>query len=185
MNKHAKWAGLLMPLLLVVVMGCGDVPPPPQTSQPGPPPSPPQRRQARIDPTNANPYAAPANSAAPHAEPGQGAGPSTPGNGHLIEAKTGVGAKGRNYGGGIITEPIRQKFRAEQWVALEVQVPKALQLFEATEGRLPSTHEEFIKKIIVANQIALPKLPPGQEFVYVPEKGKLMVFVPDEKAGEK
>jgi hypothetical protein len=95
-----------------------------------------------------------------------------------VKAETGVGAKGRDYGGGVITEPVRQYFRAPQMVAFNVQIPHALQLWEATNGRSPASHEEFMQEIIAANQIKLPELPPGERYVYDPEKKELFVERP-------
>lgn len=95
-----------------------------------------------------------------------------------VVAETGVGAKGRDYGGGVITEPVRQYFRAPQMVAFNVQIPHALQLWEATNGRSPASHEEFMQEIITANQIKLPMLPPGEKYVYDPEKKELFVERP-------
>ncbi len=95
-----------------------------------------------------------------------------------VVAETGVGAKGRDYGGGVITEPVRQYFRAPQMIAFNVQIPHALQLWEATNGRSPASHEEFMQEIITANQIKLPMLPPGEKYVYDPDKKELFVERP-------
>jgi hypothetical protein len=53
-----------------------------------------------------------------------------------------------------------------------------MQLYEATNGKKPTTHEEFMEQIIRANQIVLPELPAGQRYVYDPETGELMVEKP-------
>ena len=56
-------------------------------------------------------------------------------------------------------------------------------LFKASEGHLPKTDEEFMDKIINANHIQLPPLPPGSSYVYDPSKGEigeLMVAKPRE-----
>lgn len=92
------------------------------------------------------------------------------------EAKAGVGEKGRGYGGGIITEPIHQKFTIEQRLVFEIQIPKAMQLYKAMhDNQAPKTHEAFMKEIIKANSIALPQLPEGDKYVYDPNLEKLMV----------
>jgi thiol-disulfide isomerase/thioredoxin len=93
----------------------------------------------------------------------------------LFEAKAGVGKKGRGYGGGIYTEPLKARWTIEQKLVFDVKIPKALSLFQATNERYPNSHKEFMKEIIEASSIELPELPAGQEYVYVPEKGKLMV----------
>src|SRR5687768_6726067 len=93
----------------------------------------------------------------------------------LVPAEAGVGKKGRGYGGGIVSEPIRQKFILEQKIVLEFAVVQALQLYEAEKGYAPKSHEEFMKDIIEANQIHLPELPAGDEYVYDPMAKQLMV----------
>ncbi|HET6424881.1 MAG TPA: hypothetical protein VFG20_14420 [Planctomycetaceae bacterium] len=51
----------------------------------------------------------------------------------------------------------------------------ALRLFEATEGRYPNSHEEFMTAIIKANNIQLPVLPGGKQYQYDVENHKLVV----------
>ncbi len=63
-------------------------------------------------------------------------------------------------------------------MVFEIQVPHALQLYEATNGRKPATHEEFMEQIIKANQIELPELPAGQRYIYDSQTGELMVEKP-------
>jgi hypothetical protein len=65
-------------------------------------------------------------------------------------------------------------------IAFEIMVPQALQLYAATEGNYPKTHQEFWEKVIVANQLEtqLPQLPEGHRYVYDPEKKELMVERP-------
>jgi len=92
-------------------------------------------------------------------------------------AEVGVGKKGRNYGGGVVSEPIRAMFRTEQRMQL-LQVKQAMQLYKASNGYLPKTHEIFMKEIIEANSIQLPELPEGERYVYDPEQGELMVERP-------
>lgn len=91
-------------------------------------------------------------------------------------AKVGVGKKGRNYGGGLITEPASQYWKAKERIAFEIQIPHALQLYKAlNDFKAPKTHEEFMEKIIKEQKIELPELPPGRKYVYDPEKEQLMV----------
>lgn len=56
----------------------------------------------------------------------------------------------------------------------------SLDLFNATEGRYPNSHEEFMTTIIQANQIALPELDPGVEYLYDPEDHQLKVWRPED-----
>ena len=91
------------------------------------------------------------------------------------DAVTGVGKKGRNYGSDPISTPIQALHRSKERLALAVEIPKGLQMFEAVEGRKPNSHDEFMEKIVKANQIQLPELPTGDVYVYDPQTGKLMV----------
>jgi hypothetical protein len=98
----------------------------------------------------------------------------------LVEAKKGVGLKGRSldeYSGPIVT-PAKTYFAAKERIAFEIEVPHALSLYEASNGHAPKTHEEFMTNIIQANRIKLPVLPPGHEYVYDPEQKQLMVKRP-------
>lgn len=90
-------------------------------------------------------------------------------------AKEGVGEKGRNYGGGLITEPASQYWKAKERIAFNIQIPKAMQLFKLTNGSAPKSHDEFMEKIIEPGRIELPQLPPGRRYVYDPKSEKLMV----------
>jgi hypothetical protein len=56
----------------------------------------------------------------------------------------------------------------------------SLDLFNASEGRYPNSHEEFMAAIIQANQIALPELDPGVEYLYDPEDHQLKVWRPED-----
>jgi hypothetical protein len=99
-----------------------------------------------------------------------------------VVADTGVGEKGRAYGGGIVTEPVRQYFRAPQMVVFDIEIPKAMSLFKAgNDNKGPMSHDEFMKRIIEESQIKLPKLPPGEKYVYDPETEQLMVERPAPK----
>lgn len=99
-----------------------------------------------------------------------------------IVADTGVGAKGRDYGGGIITEPVRQYFRAPQMVVFDIQIPQAMNLYKASnDNKAPASHDEFMTHIIQANQIKLPRLPDGEKYVYDASTEQLMVERPAKK----
>ncbi len=97
-----------------------------------------------------------------------------------VKAEAGVTGKGTTYGGGIVTEPVRQYFRVQERVVFEIQIPQALNLYKATNDRLPATHDEFWKEIIVANNLEskMPKLPEGHKYVWDPQAGELMVTRP-------
>lgn len=99
-----------------------------------------------------------------------------------VPAEVGVGVKGRKLDDPhlvqMIVTPARALFRTRERVVFEVQIPHAMQLYEATNGRKPRSHDEFMQEIIGFNQIQLPELPPGQRYVYDPESGELMVERP-------
>ena len=66
-------------------------------------------------------------------------------------------------------------------IAFEIAVPQGLALFNASEGRNPESHEEFMEKVINFNQIKLPELPQGHKYVYDPKTNELMVERPKPK----
>jgi hypothetical protein len=45
-------------------------------------------------------------------------------------------------------------------------IAHALNLFQASEGRYPDSHEEFMTRIIQENNIRLPVLPGGKKYQY-------------------
>ena len=95
------------------------------------------------------------------------------------KADVGVGKKGRNYGGGIISEPVRSYFRTGQRIVFQIQIPKAMQTYKAmNDGKAPPDHETFMKEIIEENGISLPELIEGESYFYDAEKEELMVQRP-------
>ncbi|GHT35963.1 hypothetical protein FACS189427_06560 [Planctomycetales bacterium] len=105
-----------------------------------------------------------------------------------VKAEVGAGKKG-HYGqkGGetatdIITVPVATLFRAKEMTAYRIQVPQALQLYKAmNDGKGPASNEEYMEKIIKANNIPLPELPDGQRYVYDPETEELMIEKPKQQ----
>jgi len=94
------------------------------------------------------------------------------------KAGVGVGIRGdslRNEEGvgKIIASPAVTYFNIREKAVFEIQIPHALNLFKAIEGRVPKTHEEFIEKIVKANSISLPQLKPGMKYRYRPELGDI------------
>jgi len=84
------------------------------------------------------------------------------------KAAVGMGEKGRGYGGdNVITVPLRAYWNVKEQLAIDL-MKHAVDLFKASEGRLPKTQDEFMEKIIKANDIRLPQLPEGQRYVYDP-----------------
>jgi hypothetical protein len=91
------------------------------------------------------------------------------------KAEVGVGVRGdRIESGGIYTTPAKAYFTVRERLTF-LQVEQALQFFRGAEGRAPQSNDEFMQKVIQANQIQLPELPPGSRYVWDPQKGELMV----------
>ena len=95
--------------------------------------------------------------------PGAGLSGTMPG-GPGVPAGVGVGAQGRSLDNesGVLVQPAKSLFATRERMVFQVSIPQALQLFEATEGRKPKNHDEFMTKIIQANNIELPRLPEGR-----------------------
>jgi hypothetical protein len=98
----------------------------------------------------------------------------------IVEAKKGVGLKGRSLDEheGIVVTPVKALFAAKERAAYDIQVPQALNLYDAANGGPPKTHEEFMEGVIKANNIKLPELPAGHEYWYDPQAKQLMVKRP-------
>jgi hypothetical protein len=97
-----------------------------------------------------------------------------------VKAQVGVGKQGRSLDnetgiGKMVSAPVSAFFAVKERVAFDIQIPQALGLYRATEGRFPKSHEEFMEKIIKANQIKLPDLPAGMVYRFNPELGELWV----------
>jgi hypothetical protein len=60
----------------------------------------------------------------------------------------------------------------------KMYIEHAVDLFNASEGRYPKDHEEFMTKIIKANNIKLPVLPAGWKYAYDVPNHKLEVVRP-------
>jgi len=86
-------------------------------------------------------------------------------------------AKGK-YDVNLFTQPASAYFTVKDQVVFQVQIPKAMQIFDLTKGRKPTTHEEFMTEIIARNGIKLPELLLDHRYVYDPKRGELMVERP-------
>jgi len=94
------------------------------------------------------------------------------------KAGVGVGIRGdslRNEEGigKIIASPAVTYFNVREKAVFEIQIPHALNLYKALEGKLPKSHEEFMDKIVKANGIQLLELKPGMKYRYRPDQGDL------------
>jgi hypothetical protein len=123
------------------------------------------------------PVSQPASSSQPAA-----AAPSDP-NVERVKAEKGVGIKGRSLDEyeGVIVTPAKTLFSVREDLIFK-SITHALNLFNASEGRYPESHEEFMEKIVKFNNIKLPELPPGHKYVYDPEANELMVERPKLKS---
>jgi hypothetical protein len=102
-----------------------------------------------------------------------------PGGGTIVgPAQVGVGEKGRGYGTGPIATPAAAYFAARERIAFEIHIPHAMQLYKASNGSAPKTHQEFEQKILRENRIELPQLRPGEYYQYDPAGEQLMVMKP-------
>ena len=79
---------------------------------------------------------------------------------------------------GVIVTPAKSLFAFQERAVFQIQLPQAIRLFEATNGRKPKSHDEYMASIIKANNIKLPELPQGQKYHYDVQRGELMVYKP-------
>lgn len=98
------------------------------------------------------------------------------------KAEVGVGEKGNDLSEGLVSTPVKAYFRAQEQVAFNIQIPSNMQLFKATNGSAPKSHEEFMQKIIKEGMIKLPELPAGHSYLYDPATEQLMVEHPQVSA---
>lgn len=167
MKKTRNWGGLTFGaglLALCAVCGCSEPIPVPtsdaeSTQETAATTSETSADAATTSETNADAAGATENAAEPEAE--------------YVEKKADVGATGKGEYGvtseepmSIVTVPASTYFKAQEMAVFRMQIPSAMNLFQASEGRYPNSEEEFMTKIIKANQIVLPKLPEGDVYFY-------------------
>ncbi|MEZ6062180.1 MAG: hypothetical protein R3C19_17715 [Planctomycetaceae bacterium] len=73
-----------------------------------------------------------------------------------------------------VTGPLEALPGAKQQIS-ELAIQHAVDLFQATNGRYPKDHDEFMTQVIQANNMRLPVLPKGQRYEYDVANHKLMV----------
>src|SRR5262249_17905448 len=101
-------------------------------------------------------------------------------NTETVKAGVGVGQKGRSldqYEGALVT-PAKAYFAVREKAVFQIQIPQAMQFYQAEAGETPKTHEVFMEQGIAKNSIKLPELPPGHVYQYNPETAELMVVRP-------
>lgn len=76
--------------------------------------------------------------------------------------------------GNPLTYALEARESALEQVA-HLPVMQAVNLFHATEGRYPKDHDEFMTKVIKANNIKLPPLTAGKRYEYDVENHTLVI----------
>lgn len=77
-----------------------------------------------------------------------------------------------------VTDPITGPLEILKKVRVQLptlQIEHALNLYNASEGNYPKTHEEFMTQIIKANNLVLPQLPGDLSYQYDVENHKLVI----------
>jgi hypothetical protein len=92
-------------------------------------------------------------------------------------AEPGVDRRGTRYGGGFITEPVSQYWGMRESMTFK-NIEHAMNLYNATNGNYPRTHQEFMEQIIQPGRISLPPLHDGETYFYDPESHELKVRKP-------
>lgn len=126
------------------------------------------------------PPKAPVASSLPPPPPAPPAPPPPAPEVERVKAEVGVGVKGRSLDEyeGVVVTPAKTLFAFKEKAVFDIQIPQALQLFNASEGRNPESHEEFMEKIVKFNNIKLPELRQGERYVFDPATNELMVERP-------
>lgn len=139
---------------------------------------PPANETAQPDPSNTAPPAGGGYGAPPAKDEtyGQGAAiklKSEVDNPELAKAEGGVGKRGQGYGGGIITEPVRQYFILQDRIKF-INMQNTLKVYRAEHNNQnPPTIQEFVDQILTPSGVVLPELSPGQFYVYDPSAKEL------------
>jgi len=95
-----------------------------------------------------------------------------------IAAQVGVGRRGHLDPQGrisIYSSSVNAFFRTRENLTYNVQIPHAMNLYKATHGRAPRTHEEFWREIIQINNLRMPELNEGYTYEYDPQTEELYV----------
>jgi len=77
-----------------------------------------------------------------------------------------------------VTDPVTGPLEILKKVRIQLptlQIEHALNLYNASEGHYPKTHDEFMTQIIQANRLTLPQLPPDLQYQYDVTNHKLVI----------
>ncbi|MBN2579815.1 MAG: hypothetical protein JXB10_12580 [Pirellulales bacterium] len=177
---------ILSMLFLGLILGCNDpganppsTPAPPAAKAAPPSELPPPPTSVSVPSEQETPPPPPRQAETP-TPPGRSETPAqTPPPPGMIREKAdvGSGAKG-HYGPGVVTTPAATYWRIRENIAYRINIPHAIQLFEASEGRPLKSEKEFWDRIIKENRIHLPELPPGHRYFFDLKAKELMVEKP-------
>jgi hypothetical protein len=160
---------ILLALLLAVTFGCNESPQVPAT----PPPTKPAVSLPPPPPPSSSTEAASAAPPSAAKEPGSDVPPG------MVREKADIGSgKKGHYEEDIVSTPAAVYWQTRENVAFRIQIPHAIDLYQATTGHAPKSHKEFMEEIIKKNMIQLPELPEGHRYVYDPATKELMVERP-------
>ena len=97
-----------------------------------------------------------------------------------VVAGVGVGQRSRSLDNrsGLVVEPLKSLVATKERLAFDVQLKHAMDLYRATHGRLPQSHDAFMTQIVAFNKIKLPVLPEGHKYLFDPQRGELLVERP-------
>jgi hypothetical protein len=100
--------------------------------------------------------------------------PAAPVQEKASEDLTKKGLAAKEIGQGILATPASVYLRTQDR-AIFLNLEHAMDLYKAEHGALPKTHDDFMRDIVQANNINLPELPDDSRYVYLPDKGELMI----------
>jgi len=108
----------------------------------------------------------------------EGEPPPTTTESREFTAKDGKQGKKSRTAGGYLGAVASTRFTAVNQLTIH-SYQHALQLYWGEKGYYPKTHEEFMEKIIKFNQIKLPELEEGDQYIYDPEDHTLKIHRPE------
>ena len=104
-------------------------------------------------------------------------------NTEMVQAGRGMTGRG-NYGTPtannameLITVPVATLFQMRERTFL-LGIQNAMKIYQAEHNRKPASHAEYMREVIQKNNITMPQLPAGQEFIYDPRDGELKIRKP-------
>lgn len=179
MNKnYVHVVAMIVAGLAMCFAGCGEVETGDSSSGTGLAPPPPAPSKATSEEAPAVPQQPmPPGSAADDPHPGHGvAGDSQPSSGEAENteskvAEPGVGKKGRYNSNDYVSTVVGAYFGIQEKLAFDL-AKSHLQRYKTIHGDYPKTHEEYMEKIIAANNVQLPELKKGEEYYYDYESAK-------------